>query len=160
MPSISFASKQINMATKKEMQDKRDHAKLLFIHEQLNQKEIAGRIKVSEVTISKWANADAWESHKVSITITKEEQLKNLYRQLAEMNKVIAGREDRKYANASEADSISKLAGAIEKMESDIGIADIVSVSKKFLAWMRKFNLVKAQEITPLFDAFVKDNLR
>ena len=148
------------MATKKEMQDKRDHAKLLFIHEQLNQKEIAARIKVSEVTISKWANADNWENYKVSITITKEEQLKNLYRQVAELNKVIAERDDKKYASSSEADAISKLATAIDKMESDVGIADIVSVSKKFLTWLRKFDLVKAQEITPLFDAFVKDNLR
>ena len=142
------------------MQDKRDHAKLLFIHEQLSQKEIAARIKVSEVTVSKWANADAWESHRVSITITKEEQLKNLYRQLAEMNRTIAGRDGNKYASASEADAISKLAGAIDKMESDVGIADIVSVAKKFLTWLRKFDLCKAQEMTPLFDAFVKDNLR
>ena len=148
------------MATKKEMQDKRDHAKLLFIHEQLSQKEIAARIKVSEVTVSKWANADSWDGLRVSITITKEEQLKNLYRQLSEMTRVIATREGNKYASASEADAISKLAGAIEKMESDVGIADIVSVAKKFLTWLRKFDLVKAQEITPLFDAFVKDNLR
>jgi len=148
------------MATKKEMQDKRDHAKLLFIHEQLNQKEIAARIKVSEVTISKWANADSWDGLRVSITITKEEQLKNLYRQLAEMNKAIAERDDKKYASSSEADAISKLATAIDKMESDVGIADIVSVAKKFLTWLRKFDLVKAQDMTPLFDAFVKDNLR
>jgi uncharacterized protein YjcR len=148
------------MATKKEMQDKRDHAKLLFIHEQLSQKEIAARIKVSEVTISKWAKLDKWDGYRVSITITKEEQLKNLYRQLSEMNKAISEREERKYATASEADTISKLAGAIEKMESDVGIADIVSVAKKFLSWMRKFDLVKAQETTPLFDAFIKDNLR
>lgn len=148
------------MPTKKEMQDKRDHAKLLFIHEQLNQKEIAARIKVSEVTISKWANADSWDGLRVSITITKEEQLKNLYRQLAEMNKAIAERDDKKYASCSEADAISKLATAIDKMESDVGIADIVSVAKKFLTWLRKFDLVKAQDMTPLFDAFVKDNLR
>jgi DNA-binding transcriptional regulator LsrR (DeoR family) len=148
------------MATKKEMQDKRDHAKLLFIHEQLSQKEIAARIKVSEVTISKWANLDSWDGLRVSITITKEEQLKNLYRQLAELNKVIAVREGNKYASVSEADTICKLAGAIDKMESDVGIADIVSVAKKFLTWLRKFDLAKAQEITPLFDAFVKDNLR
>ena len=142
------------------MQDKRDHAKLLFIHEQLNQKEIAARIKVSEVTISKWANADNWDGLRVSITITKEEQLKNLYRQLAEMNRAIAERDDKKYASSSEADAISKLATAIDKMESDVGIADIVSVAKKFLTWLRKFDLVKAQDMTPLFDAFVKDNLR
>lgn len=148
------------MATKKEMQDKRDHAKLLFIHEQLNQKEIAARIKVSEVTISKWAKADSWDGLRVSITITKEEQLKNLYRQLAELNKAIAERDEKRYASSTEADTISKLATAIDKMESDVGIADIVSVAKKFLTWLRKFDLSKAQEMTPLFDAFVKDNLR
>jgi transposase len=148
------------MATKKEMQDERDHAKLLFIHEQLSQKEIAVRIKVSEVTISKWAKLYRWDNLRVSITITKEEQLKNLYRQLAEMNKAIAERADKKYATSAEADAISKLATAIDKMESDVGIADIVSVAKKFLSWLRKFDLSKAQDITPLFDAFVKDNLR
>lgn len=148
------------MATKKEMQDKRDHAKLLFIHEQLSQKEIAVRIKVSEVTISKWAKLDRWDDLRVSITITKEEQLKNLYRQLAEMNKAISERQDKKYATSAEADAISKLATAIDKMESDVGIADIVSVAKKFLSWLRKFDLSKAQDMTPLFDAFVKDNLR
>lgn len=148
------------MATKKEMQDKRDHAKLLFIHEQLSQKEIAARVEVSEVSISKWAREDNWEQHRVSITITKEEQLKNLYRQLAEMNKTIAERDGNKYPNASEADAISKLAGAIEKMESDTGIADIISVFKKFLTWLRKADLKKAQELTPLLDTFVKENLR
>jgi transposase len=148
------------MATKKEMQDKREHAKLLFIHEQLNQKEIASRIKVSEVTVSKWANQDNWDGLRVSITITKEEQLKNLYRQLSEMNKVIAERDGKKYPTASEADAINKLATAIQKMETDIGIAEIVSVGKRFIGFVRKFDLQKAQDITPLFDAFIKDKLR
>ena len=66
--------------TKKEMEQLRALAKMLFVHESLTQKEISARIDVSEVTISKWSNADNWESYKVSITITKEEQLKSLYR--------------------------------------------------------------------------------
>lgn len=145
---------------KKEALQKRDLAKLLFIHETLTQKEVAARVGVSEVTISKWAKADAWDSLKVSITITKEEQLKNLYRQLSEINKAISERDDRKYATTAEADTISKLANAIDKMETDIGVSDIISVGKKFITWMRKFDLKKAQEFTPLFDAFIKDNLR
>jgi len=146
--------------TKKEMQQLRELAKMLFIHESLTQKEIAGRIGVSEVTISKWANADNWDSLKVSITITKEEQLKNLYRQLSAINEVIADRPDRRYATTTEADLICKLANAIDKMETDIGVSDIVSVGKKFIDWMRRFDLKKAQEFTLLYDAFIKDNLR
>jgi len=142
------------------MQQLRELAKMLFIHESLTQKEIAGRIGVSEVTISKWANADNWDSLKVSITITKEEQLKNLYRQLSAINEVIADRPDRRYATTTEADLICKLANAIDKMETDIGVSDIVSVGKKFIDWMRRFDLKKAQEFTLLYDAFIKDNLR
>ncbi len=145
--------------TKKESALIRGQAKLLFVHENLTQKEIAARVGVSEVTLSKWAKLEKWDSLRVSITITKEEQLKSLYRQLSAMNNAIAER-DQKYATASEADTISKLANAIDKMETDIGVSDIVSVGKKWLTWLREYDLKKAQEITPLFDAFIKNSLR
>jgi transcriptional regulator with XRE-family HTH domain len=145
--------------TRKERENIRELAKLLFIHERLTQKEVSKRMLVSEQTVSRWANADNWEQFRVSITITKEEQLRNLYRQLAELNNEIAGR-DSKYASSIEADTISKLATAIQKMETDVGIADIISVSKKFLTWIRKSDLPKAQDFLPYLDAFIKDNLR
>jgi transcriptional regulator with XRE-family HTH domain len=144
---------------KKEIQQIKDHAKMLFLHENLTQKEIAARTHVSEVTLSKWINEEKWESHKVCITIAREEQLKNLYRQIAELNKRIAESEQ-KYATPAEADTISKLAGAIDKMESDIGVADIVSVGMKFIGFIRTMDVAKAQEITPLYDSFIKENLR
>lgn len=147
--------------TKGKREQKKELAKLLYLHETLTQKEIAVRVGISEVTLSKWVNKESWESFKVSITITKEEQLKNLYRQLAALNDAIAARDkEARFATSTEADTISKLATAIDKMESDVGISDMVSVSKKFLTWLRKFDLQKAQDITPLFDAFIKDNLR
>ena len=145
--------------TKKETELRKYQAQLLFIHESLTQKEIAARVGISEVTISKWANKGKWENLKVSITITKEEQLKSLYRQLSAMNNSIAEREQ-KYATAAEADIISKIANAISKMETDIGVSDIVGVGKKWLTWLREYDLRKAQEITPLFDAFIKNSLR
>lgn len=146
--------------TKTERIQKRDLAKMLFIYENLTQKEIAERVGASEKSLSKWQLEGNWESLKVSITITKEEQLKSLYRQLAELNKAISEREGKRFATASEADVISKLSNAIDKMESDIGVSDIVSVGKKFLTWLRRYDLTRAQEITPLFDSFIKENLR
>jgi transcriptional regulator with XRE-family HTH domain len=145
---------------KKEREQIRELARLLFIHETLTQKEVAARMGVSEQTVSRWAQAEQWDQLRVSITITREEQLRNMYRQLAEINKEIAEREGQKYATPSEADTIGKLAAAIQKMENDVGIADIVSVSKKFLTWIRKTDLLKAQEFVPWFDAFIKENLR
>lgn len=148
------------MATKTEMQRKRELAKMYFLHESLSQKEIAARINVSEVSISKWATKENWESLKVSITITREEQLKNLYRQLGALNKAIAERPENKFATPAEADTINKLATAINKMETDIGVADIVSVGKRFIGFVRAVNVAKAQEITPLFDSFINDSLK
>jgi len=147
--------------TKKGRKQKKELAKMLYLYELLTQKEIAQRVEISEVTLSKWINTEGWESHKVSITMTKEEQLKNLYQQLAAINNAILQKEEgKRFASASEADTITKLANAIEKMETDTGIAEIVSVSKKFLNWVRKFDLKKAQEIGPVFDAFIKDCIK
>lgn len=143
------------------LKQKRDWALLLYTKENLSQKEIATKVGVSEVTISRWKDKYKWEELKVSITITKEEQLKNLYRQIAELNNAIASREKgSRFASSKEADSITKLANAIDKLESDIGLADIISTFRNFLSWLRKFDLPKAQELTPLFDSYIKTKIK
>ncbi len=142
------------------LKQKREWALLLYTKENYGQKEIATKVGVSEVTISKWKKKYHWEELKVSITITKEEQLKHLYRQIAEINNGIANREEgQRYATPKEADSITKLANAIDKMETDIGLADIISTFKSFLAFLRKTDLAKAQELVPFIDAFIKTKI-
>ena len=74
-------------------------------------------------------------------------------------NKAIAERGD-KYATSAEADTINKLSAAIAKMEGDYGIADIISVSKQILFWLRKRDPQKAIELSYYFDEFVKEKLR
>ena len=138
---------------------KKEWAKLLYTKENLTQKEIAARVGVSAVTINKWVNKEKWEELKVSITITREEQLKNLYRQLGEMNKTITEREGSRFPTPAEADTITKLANAIDKLETETGLNEILSTFKEFLNWVRKFNLDEAQRLVPLFDDFVKTKL-
>ncbi len=138
---------------------KKEWAKLLYTKENLTQKEIAARVGVSAVTINKWVNKEKWEELKVSITITREEQLKNLYRQLGEMNKTITEREGNRFPTPAEADTITKLANAIDKLETETGLNEILSTFKEFLNWVRKFNLDEAQRLVPLFDDFVKTKL-
>mgnify|MGYP002601704983 CR=1 FL=1 len=71
-------------------EQKKAWAKTLYTRETLTQAEIAERVGVSRVTVNNWIGKGNWEQLKASITITREEQLKNLYRQLAELKK--AGR--------------------------------------------------------------------
>jgi len=149
------------MATKKEMRDRRDLAKMLFIHEQLSQKEISSRIDVSEVTISKWAKEDSWDTLKRSMLITRQEQLNRLYMQLSELNGAIIQKpEGKRYADSKEADTIAKLAGAIKTMETEASIADVVEVSKRLLDWLRRYDNKKAGEVAAIFNDFIKDILK
>ena len=139
---------------------KRDLARVLFCKENLTMQEVAEKVGVSRQTVSKWARDDKWEEQKAGVTLTKEEQIKNLYRQVAELNRSILEREEgARYATIAEADTISKLSAAIRKMESETGIADIISVGIKFIEWIRKADIDRAKEMAEVWDLFVKDQL-
>ena len=79
---------------------------------------------------------------------------------LAELNGKIAQREQgERFPNAAEADTISKLANAIKKMETEVGLADITSVFADLLKWLRTYDAEQAKQVCPLLDAFVKSKL-
>ena len=67
--------------------------------------------------------------------------------------------EGERFPNAAEADTISKLSTAIKKLETEVGLADIISVFSDLLKWVRTYDSTQAKEITPLLDAFVKSKL-
>lgn len=143
------------------IKQKKDLAKMIYLKEHLTQAEVAERVGVSKQTLCKWVKTEKWEELKASVSLTREEQLSNLYRQVAEINKAIVGRKDgERFATSKEADTINKLAAAIEKMEKETGISDIISVSKGFLDWLRKTNIEKAKELSDYFDAYIKDRLQ
>lgn len=139
---------------------KKEWAKTLYLRENLTQQEIADRVGCSRVTVSNWLRAGKWEEQKVGITLTRQEQVGNLYRQVAEINRSIADRpEGERFATSKEADILGKLAAAISKMEQEIGIADTISVLTSFIEWLRPLDLEKAKEITRFADAYIKDKL-
>jgi transcriptional regulator with XRE-family HTH domain len=70
----------------------KDYAKMLFVNENLSQKEIAERVGVQEKTIGKWINDGNWQSLKTSMLVTKDAQLVALYGQLAHINHEIETR--------------------------------------------------------------------
>lgn len=134
---------------------------MLYLKENLTQQEIGDRVGVTRQTLSRWINTEKWEEMKAGLTLSREQQIANLHRQVMELNKVILARpEGERYASAPEADTLGKLAAAIKKMETDVGIADIVSVGIRFIEWIRPVDLDKAKEVTLLWDKFIKDQLR
>lgn len=139
---------------------KKEWAKTLYLRENLTQQEIAERVGVSRVTVSNWVRSGKWEEQKAGITLTRQEQVANLYRQVAEINRAISARaEGERFPNSKEADILGKLSAAIRNMEQETGVADIISVFTGFIEWLRPLDLDKAKELTRLADAYIKDKL-
>lgn len=136
---------------------KREWAEQLITQQGYSQKEAAEKVGVSAVTLNKWYKKYNWEDLKQSLLVTRQQQLKRLYMQMDELNTAIMGRPaGQRFANSKEADTLSKLAGAIKTMETEASIADVVEVSKRFLNFMRRFSAEKAIEVAGLFDEFIK----
>lgn len=140
---------------------KKEWAAMLYLKENLTQQEIADKVGVSRITVNKWIKAEMWEERKAGLTLTREEQIGFLYRQVAEINRNINDREEgKRYANSKEADILIKLSSAIKKMETDTGIADIISVGMRFIEFLRPVNLELAKDVTRMFDLFVKSSIK
>ena len=149
------------MATKAEKGQKKEWAKLLYIRENLTQKEIAQKVGSSHITVGKWVKKEGWDKLRQSMLITRETQLSRLYMQLDELNTAIMEREEgKRFPDYKEADTISKLANSIKTMESDASIADIVEVAKRLLNWLRPISPDKTVEVARIFDDFIKDILK
>ncbi len=139
---------------------KKEWAQTLYLRENLTQAEIAERVGVSRVTISNWIKAGKWEEHKAGITLTRQEQVNNLYRQVAEINRNIASRPDgQRFPSSKEADILGKLSAAISKMEQETGIADKISVLSDFINWLHELDTEQARAITALADSYIKSQL-
>ena len=139
---------------------KKEWAKSLYLRESMTQQELANRVGVSRVTISNWIRDGKWEEYKAGLTLTRKEQVNNLYRQVAEINRQIAERpEGERFANSKEADILGKLSSSIARMEQEMGIADKIAVLTDFVEWLRALDINKAKEIVSLADAYIKDSL-
>lgn len=139
-------------------QEKKEWARLLFIHEKMTQKEIAEKVQVSEVTISTWVNTGNWGRLKNSLVLTKQEQLARLYNQVNELQLHIEAREEgKRFANSKEADVLAKLASAIKMMETEISLAEIINVFVAFNEFARTVTTIEeVKRIAQLEDNFIR----
>lgn len=95
-------------------EQKKDYAKKLFLTEKgITQKEIAHRTGVTEATVCRWIAAENWETQRVSLLMTKDEQLSMMYQQLnAEKNKEMPN--NRTYLKYYEGETIVVIAKVVK----------------------------------------------
>lgn len=139
---------------------KRELAQVLYVKEKKTQEEIAELLGVAQATVSKWATAERWSELRSGVSIAKEQQILNIYHQIGQINEDIMKRPDgQRKATVSEAKVIADLALAVNKMESEIGIAEIVSCGMKFCDFMRSVDSEKAKEVNGYWDSFLRSML-
>ena len=138
--------------------DKKGIAKSLYLDGNYTQEEIADKVSTTRQTVARWIKDGNWDSIKASVAITPAQIIAQWNRQIIEVNNAIAGREEgKRFATPAEADALAKLAGAINKLQNDIGVSDCVSVAMRFLSWLRPLDIEAAKQFNNLFDAFIKD---
>lgn len=139
---------------------KKELAQILYVQEKKTQEEISELLGVAQATISKWAKADRWTELRSGVSIAKEQQIMNIYHQIGQINDDIMTRpEGQRKPTMAEAKIIADLALAVNKMESEIGIAEIVSCGMKFCDFMRSMDVEKAKEVNGYWDSFLRSML-
>lgn len=133
----------------------------MYLHENKTQAEIAEICGVTRQTIIRWCKNDKWEEQKVSLSMTRNAQIQNIKLQIAEINKKILGRpEGERFANSKESDTILKLTKAVNRLETEMGIHEIVGVAQEFISWLRPLDNDMAQTITVLFTKFINSKVQ
>ena len=141
--------------------DRKEIAKQLYLNGSFTQEEIAEKVGSTRQTVARWIKDGSWNELKAANTITPAQILAGLNRQIIEINNNINEREEgKRFATVAEADTLAKLASAIKKIQTDIGLADIVSVATRFLDWLKPLDPNKTKEFNDLFNVFIKDQAK
>lgn len=148
------------MAGSKDIQAKKDYAKLLFLQGDFNQKEIAGKVGISEKSLSKWVNESNWDKQKKSLLITKQENLSWLYAKLEALKKKVDNSKD-ETLNTADADVLIKITAAIKNLETqDIALNEIYAVAKILVAFTRDNEPELVGPVVDLIDGLINYRLK
>lgn len=145
------------MAARKETE--KEYAKLLFIKHNMDQKEIAAKVKVTEKTLGKWVNEGKWREQKRSLIHTRTNIIQQFEEQLELWNSAIASRED-KLASAKEVDLLNKLASGIKKLETEIGVGEIITVSMELVSFIQTIDFECSKKLTEYADLYINSKIK
>ena len=138
--------------------EQKEIAKILYL-QGLDGKEIAKKLKVSEVTVSKWKNSGKWDALKINLLNSKNERLSELYNELAEFNRMIKDKQHYKCADSKEADARRKLVTDISELERKYNVGQTIQIGRDFVSFVKDIDFDFAQKTLEYFDAFITNTI-
>ena len=132
--------------TKQESEKKKSLARQLYLSG-LEMNDIADKIGVSRVTVSRWCASDGWKEARAAKNITRPELVNKL---LGTINTVIDQVEESKDPNliAGLGDKLAKLSSVIEKLDKKANVVDAIEVFMAFSKWL-EYRSITDPEVTP-----------
>lgn len=132
--------------TKSETENKKAIARQLFLSG-MEQSEIAQRVNVSRVTISKWCTNDGWREARAAHSVTRPELVNKLLLTIDNLITQVNESGDPTLIG-SLADKLSKLSATIEKLDKKANVVDAVEVFMAFNKWL-EYQSKYDPELTP-----------
>lgn len=147
------------MSKELSVKQKREWAELLYMQNQLSQKEIAAKVGVTEKTISGWKEKYSWEQMRKSLLTTKAEILRFLYNVLDKLKKKIESEEDG-IGDSKQADMVIKYTAAIKTLETETSISVLMEAGMQFHKYMQTIDPAKALDYLNNYDGFIKEKIK
>lgn len=139
--SIEFCGAKFNISwkmalKKREIEEKKERAKIYFL-QGMSQKEIASKVGVSEVTISRWTNQEKWNTLRAGKHVTRTELINKNLELIANLLDRVNSSDDPAAESAKIADQISKLAASIERLDKKTNVVNEIDTFMNFNRWLQ-----------------------
>ncbi len=152
------------MATKQEIEKKKSLARALFLSG-MEMTEIADKVDVSRVTISKWCNADGWKEARAAKNITRQELVNKILLAIDKLLEQVNNSTDATAA-AGLADKLAKFSAVIDKLDKKANVIDAIDVFKAFSGWLEfraksdpSITVELIQRVNQLQDMFIIESI-
>lgn len=132
--------------TKADIEKKKSLARALYLSG-MEQNEIADKVGMSRVTISKWCTADGWKEARAAKQITRPELVNKLLLTIDKLIEQVNASDDPSLI-AGLGDKLAKLSSVIEKLDKKANVVDAIEVFMAFSRWM-EFRSQSDPDITP-----------
>ncbi|MCR4559022.1 MAG: terminase [Bacteroidales bacterium] len=110
-----------------EREEKQSLAKILFL-QGMPCKDIAEKIKVSALSVGKWANAGNWKEERAARTITRPQLVLKMLQEL-----------DKKITDGDwKPQDVAMVAAAISKLDKQTNVVTVIEVFTKYQGWLAK----------------------
>lgn len=132
--------------TKAEIENKRSLARSLYLSG-MEQTEIADKVGISRVTISKWCVAEGWKEARAAKSVTRPELVNKLLLTIDKLIEQVNSSEDPNLI-AGLGDKLAKLSSVIEKLDKKANVVDAIEVFMAFSKWL-EYRSQTDPELTP-----------